>query len=376
VARRNPSRLTIVGDTGCDAKDCPAGTPASPFDAIAVTAARAPSDLVIHVGDYNYRGTPGSIAINGEGSNPVYDAGDDAPDDPECQLDSPYVSMNAGYSAVPDTWENWRDDFFTPAAPLLAAAPWVFARGNHELCSRGGPGWFYFLDPGAPAPLGGSGERECPPQGDDQPLPPPVLPYLVFTPPYVLDLGSLQVAVIDSANACDGYAPAVTTQRYTDQLNQVLAAARPDTPMWIVTHRPIWAATDTAGASIDLTLQQAWTAAHQLAPPAPIGLVVAGHMHAFQSVTFRDDDSLLARPPQLVVGDSGVSLDKSAPVGPFDAVVDSIEAVLLGLQEFGFLRVASLAADGTWSGDLLDADGASIAACGTDNLPFPGSLCN
>jgi len=305
------------------------------------------------------------------GSLTVYDAGDNAPDDPNCQLDSPYVSQNAGYSEAPDTWENWWSDFFQPAAPLLAAAPWVFVRGNHELCSRGGPGWFYFLDPGAAERIGGRGELECPPQGDDQPLPPPALPYLVFTPPYVLDLGTLRLAVIDSANACDGYAPQATTLRYSEQLAAVLAAARPGAPTWIATHRPFWGATDTAGDSIDLTLQQAWATARDDQPTAPIALVVAGHVHAFQSVTF--PESVLTRPPQLIVGDSGVTLDDEAPVGSFDAVIDGDQAELLGLQAFGFLRIPSLAADGTWSGSLLDPKGAAIAACATDNLP--ASLC-
>ncbi len=372
VARRNPSRLTVIGDSGCESKDCAAGTPARPFEAIAAAAAAEPSDLVVHVGDYNYRGTPGSIPVMGGGTLSVYDAGDNAPDDPQCQLDSPYVSQNAGYSEAPDTWENWWVDFFQPAAPLLAAAPWVFVRGNHELCSRGGPGWFYFLDPGASTRLGGSGERECPPQGGDRPLPPPVLPYLVFTPPYVLDLGTLRLAVIDSANACDGYAPAATTQIYSEQLAQVLAAAAPsETPLWIATHRPFWAATDTAGDSIDQTLQQAWATARGAQPAAPIALVVGGHVHAFQSVTFPASDP--ARPPQLVVGDSGVELDTSQPVGPFDAVVDGEQAEVLGLQAFGYLRVSSLAADGSWSGALLNADGSAIASCATANLP--ASLC-
>jgi hypothetical protein len=370
VARRNPTRLTLIGDTGCDPQDCAPGTPASPFAALATTAAQQPSDLVIHVGDYNYRGTPGSIVVNGS-TRAVYDAGDNAPEDAECQLDSPYVSQNAAYSAEPDTWENWWTEFFEPAAPLLAAAPWVVVRGNHELCSRGGPGWFYFLDPGAPTSLGGSGERECPPQGDDQPLPPPVLPYLVFTPPYVLDLGTLQIAVIDSANACDGHAPATTTELYSEQLADVRAAAHADTPTWIATHRPIWGATDIAGASIDLTLQQAWATARATDPNAPIALVLAGHIHTFQSVTFAEPE--LGRPPQLIVGDGGVKLDRAAPVGPFDAVVDGENAALLGLQQFGFIHVPRLERDGSWSGDLLDVDGDAIATCATGNLP--GSLC-
>ena len=45
-----------------------------------------------------------------------------------------------------DNWAVWQNDFFDPAAPLLAAAPWVLVRGNHELCRRGGHGWFRFLD--------------------------------------------------------------------------------------------------------------------------------------------------------------------------------------------------------------------------------------
>ena len=37
-------------------------------------------------------------------------------------------------------------DLFTPAKPLLAAAPWVFVRGNYEACFGAGQGWFRFLD--------------------------------------------------------------------------------------------------------------------------------------------------------------------------------------------------------------------------------------
>jgi hypothetical protein len=345
--------------------------PANPFDAIAVQAARTPTDLVIHVGDYNYRGTPGTIAVRGGGPRAVYDAGDTVPDDPQCQLDSPYVSQNAGYSEQPDAWEAWRDDFFAPAAPLLAAAPWAVVRGNHELCSRAGPGWFYFLDPGAAPALGGVGERECPPQGDDAPLPPPVLPYLVMTPPYVLDLGTLRLAMVDSANACDAHAPSITTALYTAQLDEVLADAPPDTTTWIATHRPLWVALDMTGTSLALTLQQAWAAARASQPTAPIELVVGGHVHAFQSATFAA--TALARPPQLVVGNSGIALDEHAPNGAFAASLDGVDADVLGLEMFGFLHVASLAADGTWSGALVDPDGDTILTCATGNLP--GSLC-
>ena len=38
-----------------------------------------------------------------------------------------------------------RAEFFDPARPLIARAPWVFARGNHEDCQRGGYGWAYYF---------------------------------------------------------------------------------------------------------------------------------------------------------------------------------------------------------------------------------------
>src|ERR1700704_5244393 len=46
-----------------------------------------------------------------------------------------------------DNWVTWRADFFTAADPLLKAAPWVFVRGNHETCRRGGEGWNRMLGP-------------------------------------------------------------------------------------------------------------------------------------------------------------------------------------------------------------------------------------
>ena len=48
---------------------------------------------------------------------------------------------------VGDTWDVWKEDFFKPGDALLAAAPWIMDRGNHEECERGGKGWARVLDP-------------------------------------------------------------------------------------------------------------------------------------------------------------------------------------------------------------------------------------
>lgn len=378
AVRLDPSRLAVLGDTGCKEKDCRGDVPASPFAQIAATASRLEPrpDLILHLGDYNYRGTEGSVPIAGGGKLAVYDAGDDAPDDPLCQLDSPYVSQNAAYSENPDRWQNWWLDFFAPAQPLLGVAPWVFVRGNHELCSRAGPGWFYFLDAGAEADTGGTGQLACPPQGGASPPPPPIFSHLRFGEPYTLDLGTLRLAVLDSANACDDFSPAATTSVYAAQLREVLNDVRPGTTTWIATHRPFWGATEPAAEppaydSINQTLQQAWSdALDGSAPPPEVTLLVAGHMHAFQSATFT---AVEARPPQLVVGNGGVELSTSSPGGAFDAVVDGQPAAILGILEHGFLAVSALAADGSWSGHVLDENGDPIATCATGHLP--GALC-
>lgn len=83
----------------------------------AATAAKLQPDLVMHIGDYHYR----------ENACPSDIAG--------CK-DSPW-----GYG-----WDTWEADLFKPAAPLLAAAPWIVVRGNHEECARAGQGWFRLLD--------------------------------------------------------------------------------------------------------------------------------------------------------------------------------------------------------------------------------------
>ncbi|MCM8595858.1 metallophosphoesterase, partial [Accumulibacter sp.] len=124
-------RIVVVGDTGCRIK-VPANGPGDPLQdctsaanwpwpSIAAAAARTRPDLVIHVGDYHYREYCDSPAL--------------------C------APLRARGEIVGYDWAGWQADFFAPAAPLLAAAPWIFTRGNHEDCDRGGEGWMRFLAP-------------------------------------------------------------------------------------------------------------------------------------------------------------------------------------------------------------------------------------
>ncbi len=126
---RDPARVAVLADTGCKPKDqggCPFDDPGQwPLPAFAAAAAAAAPDVVLHMGDYNYRGTSGrfepKVPAGSDKTLWVYDAGDGAPPSARCEIYGPYYSQNSSDSADPDSWEAWKLDFFEPARPLLAA---------------------------------------------------------------------------------------------------------------------------------------------------------------------------------------------------------------------------------------------------------------
>ena len=134
----DPRRIVIIGDTGCRVKDSAQLPPPErkadgkseiqncedpkkwPFQQVAGAAAAEKPDLVIRADDYLYRETP-------------------CPEPSKC-------GAVYGYD-----WPAWDADFFTPAASLLSAAPWIFVRGNHDDCGRASQSFYLFLDPRAGA---------------------------------------------------------------------------------------------------------------------------------------------------------------------------------------------------------------------------------
>jgi Calcineurin-like phosphoesterase len=398
AAHRRVNRVAVVGDTGCKPKDqagCGLDDPEWPFQTLAQAAAASAPDLVLHMGDYNYRGTPSHFdqIVDGEKTKVYYyDAGDGAPVDELCGLTAPYYSQNSTAGTVgsdPDAWEPWWLDFFQPAADLLAAAPWVVARGNHELCSHAGPGWLYFLGPSSNLPAGGGAQLACPPQenaGSTE-------SHLVFVPPQVIALDGLTVAVVDSANACDQLDNFAGL--YAQQLAGVAARldGRDADTAWLIGHRPVWgvegATTDPpyrcdnqpgSGpaqpyAALTRTLQCALGGGVGAAGAAllpKLDLLLAGHMHRFEWLTFAAGSG---RPPQLVVGNSGVLEDTEPPTGSFSQTVDGSPASGFSVEQFGFVQLER-DAGGAWSGAVVTPDpaawSAELPACGSP--PAAGAL--
>lgn len=285
----NPKRILVLGDTGCRMKEedgwedfqaC--NDPAKwPFASVAEEGVAWQPDLIVHVGDYIYR-------------------------------ESPCPAGNTGCAGSPygDTWAAWNADFFTPAASLLAAAPWVFVRGNHEDCSRGGDSWFRYLDP--------------------RPLPTTCQDY---TDPYAIDIGDHQAVVLDTATAQDTNASADVTDAFRPQfaMSEQLAG---DSPAWLLTHRPLWSIGDAGDGTATEWTTATYAEGGLLPPPAAFDLVLAGHVHSMQLLWFTQDS---ARPVEVIPGNGGTALDPFT-TGVYTASDLGDETLVEGRRyhEFGF----------------------------------------
>ena len=251
LPKGNPSRVAVIGDTGCRVKGAVVQAcndpKVWPFAMVAMKAAAEKPQLVIHVGDYLYRESPCPAA-----------------DRKQC-----------GDSPNGDNWETWNADFFKPASTLLTAAPWAFTRGNHEACSRSWRGWFYYLDP---RPF----SEVC----------------RDYSEPYLVTLGSFQLLMVDSSAAQDNRIEAAQLAKYTSLLKPYAS-----TRAWLVEHHPMWGLRREQAGIGDAPLTAVMRQAYEAAGLLKIELILAGHTHLFEILSYAT-----GRPPQIVAGDAGTAL--------------------------------------------------------------------
>lgn len=311
----DPHKILFIGDTGCRINTRPDGKQELqacndphgwPFPVMAASEANGNPDLVIHLGDYLYREVP-----------------------------CPAGNTQCAGSPSGNNWESWNADFFAAAKPLLRKAPWIFVRGNHELCKRAGEGWFRFFDP--------TPYHAC---TDD-------------TAPYLVRQGRAEFVVLDSALATDPKAPSDQVQLYKRQFDAI--GQMPIHHAWLLTHKPIWspALRDSKDPKspivyINQTLQGA--SGNHL--PPTIDSVFAGHLHLFEELHFAD-----GRPSQIVVGNGGTSLSLIAaktPVGLKFAGTSVSEG--LSVSDFGYFTLEDR--DGkAWEGTVYDSEGLPMLSC-------------
>jgi hypothetical protein len=332
LPKKAPQRVVVLADTGCRMKKadnawqaCDDGD-AWPFPEIASTAAAMQPDLVLHIGDYHYR----------ENACPADIAG--------CK-GSPW-----GYG-----WDAWQADLFQPAAPLMAAAPWIMVRGNHEECARAGQGWFRFLDT---QPF--DAKRSCDDAANDG--------LGNFSDPYAVAVGAdTQVIVFDSSKAGRAALPIsdpqfLTYQAQFQSVNRL--AAKAGVNSIFTNHHPILGFAPLAGAAPAPGNQALQSVMQSVNPtafyPAGVKTAIHGHVHDFQAINFSS-----SHPATFVSGNGGDNLDVNF-ADPFPANISPAPGAIVDkiahTSSFGFM-VMDRQSDGTWAYKAYTRKGRLLTTC-------------
>jgi hypothetical protein len=334
LPRNPPQRVVVIGDSGCRIKASDNAAQACNdrdawvFPQVVAAAAAMQPDLVIHVGDYQYRET----------ACPFGNAG--------C-AGSPW-----GYG-----WDAWNADLFAPARALLAAAPWIVVRGNHESCNRAGQGWWRFLDPRPLTP-----RRDCNIPTDD---------YIGdFSDPYAIPLGAdWQWIVFDSSKVV--IAPLAVTDPmyriYSAQMKQAFELAKRAQHSFFMDHHPVlgFAPNPTltptgvypGNASLQSVLQPL---NGERLFPAGIEALISGHVHLFQIVSYAS-----LQPTQLISGNGGASPDVPLPRQLPPGATPSPGAVIgniVSTNQSGFTLIER-GSDGAWRIEARDRNGSLFTTC-------------
>ncbi|WP_425074208.1 metallophosphoesterase [Sagittula sp. S175] len=293
IGRDATFKLLTLGDTGCRGgrhQNCGhwRGKDGWPLPQIASVGAEQAPDLVIHVGDFRY------------------------------------FHENA---LRQDSWALWQKDFFPVAQPLLLAAPWAMARGNHEGCSYAslafGAGYFQFF--------GQSDDIDC----DDLGTTAPPGETAIYRAPWYFDVmpagGTPEDAhrfVIIDANDYEGAVGVKTAQaeaHFKTAIN--ISAAGPKSSWWVwhspalqrITWKqqpfgdPLLRQALLAAAGIDKADGQRFCLSGE-APNCSPSMFLLGHQHLYQDVSFPKDGKWIF-PQATIVGHGGVNLRDSNP-GP------------------------------------------------------------
>jgi Calcineurin-like phosphoesterase len=336
LPKANPTKIVIIGDTGCRLQNgngeqsCNDPNPFGndtpyPFAAIATLAAAQNPDLVLHVGDYAYRDNP---CPGGMG-------------------------LNCGGSPWGFGWDTWQADLFAPGAPLLAAAPWIMTRGNHEQCNRAGQGWYRFLDTN---PYDTSGVHTC-----DNPAFDATAAGGNWNSPFLVNINSsTQVLVFDTANAKpQSQTPSLATgpgslffSTYASELTtagNLIGASPLPFNLWSNHHPILGYATATPPALPTNPIPAFVPVMNSVFPgtyfPPPVNLALHGHTHDYQALNFATgtlpDGGTFQPAATLVSGNEGDLLDTTLPYPLTGSAVSAVGnpaavsvATVAGIQQF------------------------------------------
>lgn len=341
-------RLALLGDSGCriatrEVQDC-SDDSAWPLARISAAVAADQPDAIIFNGDFFYR-----------------EAACPAGQQPECGSSPPPVTG----MPFTDSGYGWIADALLPMAPMLAAAPMIVTRGNHEACYRAGNGFFYLFDP-----RDGTSDTCAPAPSNGTLTAAPTVP----TPTYAIDLAiapgrTLRLAVVDSAGGHDSEVDAyAAAQQVAYERAARLAAPRTGRESWLLTHRPIFGFVTTEFAVPGHPFVP-WGSADQQAASwgllEPYQMVFSSHEHVAMAV------QIPGQPGQLILGNAGTLLDPATgyPLpasGPNAVPGQAYPAPSWAWvsHEFGYAIARPQADAGAWRLDMRKPSGSTFARCG------------
>ncbi len=347
IPKEKPNRILLIGDSGCrmdttNLQNCE-DPKEWPFASLAQLGADLSPDLVIHMGDFQYRDVPCSVS----GKCPI-------------NAQSPW-----GYG-----WDTWNADLFTPAAALFAKAPWIVVRGNHEICSKAGQGWFRFLNP-----TFYTEDRSCNNASYDS--------IANYSPTYAVSLGAgARIIVYDSANVSVGASISDPNNNFYRQFVDAftLAANTRFSNTIFTSHHPILGYSNPTSTSVppgNATLQGVMSevmqkmypvAAANSYYPDSINTAFHGHVHNLQMINF-GVSNLPSHPATIISGADGVSLGEKFPVTdpPFyktNLVAPGVEVNnMIWNNDFSFSLLERIDNSAFWKYTLYNKSGDAFAVC-------------
>ena len=254
---RRPQAITVLGDTGCrvqESYDQHCDQAAKwPLAQVADAAAAKGGSLIVHLGDYYYR-------------------------EAQCRTPPPNDSCTT-QPPFGDRGETWRAEFFNPARALLPKAPWLFVRGNHEDCMRGGKGWAYYF---------GDGGGDCDVVYDEA----------------IVRLAGLTLVNVDSAHADDMSALAAVNGKWQSIAESIVGKLAGTTgTIFLVTHIPQYVECPASCDNVrTANIGGVRAIADRLRATGRPVVLLASHFHAFQAF-----DATGIR--QVIIGNGGANLD-------------------------------------------------------------------
>ena len=350
------NRIAVFGDSGCRLKGTAIQACNDPQEwPLALNArsmVRDRPDVAIFLGDFFYREAACPAA------NSALCGGSPAP-----------------LSGVPftDSAWGWVADVFVPMAPLFQALPLHVIRGNHELCTKGGNGYFLFFDPA----FGTS--QAC------APSPEGVAP-VVNSPTTSVDLAisggrTLRLVSVDSSNGVDDAIDDTIAASLRPLYVEADRQARGADEAWLLTHRPITAIVSSTYLPPPPTAATQWTSiTNTFASSGLLGgydLMLSSHVHLAQAV------QIPGLPGEIVLGNAGALLEPTTGYGipeygpladaygvPLTTVVPQIPTATAITTWVRYGYALATPAKSGWTFEMKGVDGTRFATCrtGTGNL--------